>query len=156
MDKFIPFKEIEHTADLAIQIFGRNLEELFHNAHQGFYTIVFGNFKKIQKMANASQDKCPLKTLQLEETSLEDLLHSFLSELNYHLQSKRTIFSPLLNLEIHQTSNGARLRINATELKLSSQFLAEADITEIKAVTYHGLKFVQENGLWSVTVIFDI
>lgn len=156
MNNFIPFKEIEHTADLAIQIFGRNLEELFHNAHQGFYTLVFGNLKKIQEMANANQDKWPLKTLQLEETSLEDLLHSFLNELNYHLQSKQTIFYPILNLEIDQTSDVYQLKTSVHELRLSAQFLAEMDITEIKAVTYHGLKLIQENGLWSVTVIFDI
>ncbi len=154
MSNFTAFREMEHTADLALQIFGRNIEELFYNAYLGFYHLVFSKPEIINEFSNFSNHGQKIKILRFEDNNLEDLLHSFLSELNYYLQSKKKIFYPLHQLTFHQSSGQFELKIECGEAKLPDRYLNE--VTEIKAVTYHGLKIMNENGIWTATVIFDI
>ena len=68
------FREIEHTADIGIEVWGNNLETLFLNAAQGMYSIVFGELK------NTAKD---CFSFSVNEENPEDLLVAFLSELNY-------------------------------------------------------------------------
>ena len=154
MDNIIPFKEIEHTADLGLQIFGRNVEELFKHAHLGFYALALGSLKNFQQAVQNSSGGKKEKGLQLTENTPEDLLISFLSELNFNLQVNKIIFAPLLSLKISQQNNRFILNMKSGLIVLKNNFLH--NLLEIKAVTYHDLKIVKKDDLLTVTVIFDI
>ncbi len=149
MTNFVPFKEVAHTADLAIQVFGKTLQDLFQNAYLGYYSISLNNIKFIQKLSNAIS---ALKNFYFSEPTLEDLLVSFLNELNYYLQAKQRVFAPLQNLKLTQNDNKT-LSFKSQLFKIDNQILQ--NLTEIKAITYHGMEIQKKNDLYTVTIIFD-
>ena len=66
------FNELEHTADIAIEVYGKTLSELFQNALTAFYSILFAldDLSSLPK----GQDEFQMK---LKEDDLETLLHTF-------------------------------------------------------------------------------
>ena len=71
----IAFEEIEHTADRALIIYGRNLEELLLNAARGLNSLLG---------ADADLPSTPkTKSLELDAIDAESLLVEWLSELAY-------------------------------------------------------------------------
>ena len=139
------FTEIEHTADIGIQASGRNREELFANLAFGMLHLLVEN---VGSPAN--------KTLgiQLAEPSLEDLIVSWLSEIDYQFQVR--FFFPHFIDYMSITEKGrsyflqARLRGSR---KINTDFFIK---TEIKAVTYHHLVYTENDNDLTAKVIFDI
>jgi len=82
------FKEIEHTADLCIEVWGNNLEELFLQSASGMYSLIFNS---IPTYAGESIQ------ISFNEENLEELLVSFLNELNYYI-----FFHEQLPMQIRQ------------------------------------------------------
>ncbi len=149
--KCMKYRQIEHTADLGLQVFGKSLPELFRNAHLGFYAVTLGD---PQNLTNLPQADSLNESLTFNEASLEDLLVAFLSELNFFLQVKQQVLYPLLNLEIQQTTDYVKLKTEGQKRQLNEYLLNQ--MTEIKAVTYHNLQIIKQNGVYSATIIFDI
>jgi SHS2 domain-containing protein len=127
----IAFEEIEHTADRALKINGRNLEELFVNAAHGLNSLMG---------ADRDLNATPLtKSIELDAMDAESLLVEWLSELAYWAEAEMLVFSKfdLQDVSIY----GSRV----TQLE-----------NHIKAVTYHNLEIVKtETGL-AATVVFDV
>jgi SHS2 domain-containing protein len=77
MDNYLKYRFLEHTADIAVEVRGETLEELFGNSAQAWLETVLGG------------DFIPyindVKDVTLRELSSEELLVGFLSELNYLL-----------------------------------------------------------------------
>jgi len=65
------YEYIEHTADVAVRVFGKNLEELFKNAAQATFNLITDY--------TPSEDK--ERDIDLEGKTLEDLLVNWLNEL---------------------------------------------------------------------------
>ena len=145
------FRQIEHTADLGLEIFGRTIQELFINAYQGFYTLVLGNLSSINEFTESSSTT---QKFEIKEASCEDLLVTFLSELNFNLQVRRLMLFPLKDLKLKKKDKQHLLKLETGALKLNQKLLE--NLTEIKAVTYHDLHIIQKDGMYSVTIIFDI
>jgi SHS2 domain-containing protein len=145
------FNELEHTADIAIEVYGENLPELFQNALTAFYSILFGldDLSSLPK----GQDEYQMK---LKENDLETLLHTFLSELNYLFTVKYTILYPVQELTIQSPAKDeVTLWLKAKAVSPVPQALKEQAI-EIKAVTLHQLKVWQKAGQFTAHIIFDI
>ena len=68
------FREIEHTADTGIIAEGTSLESMFASAAFGYYSILYDDFH---------DNRQKKKEISLREPAREDLLVSWLSELNY-------------------------------------------------------------------------
>ena len=121
----IAFEEIEHTADRALIIYGRNLEELLVNAARGLNSLMG---------AEADLNSEPQeKSIKLEAIDAESLLVEWLSELAYWAETEMLVFNKfdLQNVsptQIRGIIHGERV----TQLE-----------KHIKAVTYHNLAIVE-------------
>jgi len=139
------FKELEHTADVGIEVWGKTLEELFTNALSGLYFFAIKNkeCKKGKKIV-----------VEVEGQNLEDLLVVFLSELNFYLMAKHQYFKTIQKFTIKQ-EKGFYL------LKCFGEICVISDINknlkmEIKAVTYHQVEIIQKDDIFYTRIFFDI
>ena len=134
----IAFEEIEHTADRALKIKGRNLEELFANAALGLNSLMG---------ADVDLNSAPLtKSIELDAMDAESLLVDWLSELAYWAEAQMLVFSKFELQDVSPT------RVKA---EISGRRVTQFE-NHIKAVTYHNLEIVKtETGL-AATVVFDV
>ncbi len=145
----VPFKEFDHPADVGLEIFGADYPTLFRNAAQGFYYLLFKDSAILNHPSNGMQN------LELEESSIEELLVSFLSELNYFFLSQKTLLWPFAKLEISYNTENCVLRASAKRIELNSSGIVK-NAMEIKAVTYHQLKVEKGKNGFQARVIFDV
>ncbi len=131
------FEEIDHTADIAIRVWGTGLAELFQNAAYGMASQL------------ADADDVPLETsvtLELEAADVELLLVRWLSELLYLGEERSVVFTDFDMLEVKHTALRAVARGGHVH-QLHHH---------IKAVTFSDLDVKQiENG-YETTVVFDV
>lgn len=135
------YEIINHTADIGIKVYGKDLKELFANA-------AFGMFEIIARLENVKTKK--LVKLNLKAPNIEELLVSWLRELLYQYNAKEILFKEftieqLSENQIEAKAQGERFDPQKHELK-----------TEVKAVTYHELKVEQAKDGWQAEVIFDV
>lgn len=137
--------EIEHTADAAIRVWGRDINELFCNAAEGMYGLIFEQFDF--SCAEAWQ-------FSTAEYSAESLLVGFLNELNYQIIIKKRLVCPPFNLQIERKNDSLKLNCQAYSTGIKEAIFEE--IVEIKAVTYHSLEIVREADLFTTVLVFDL
>ena len=131
------FEEIEHTADIAIRVWGQNLAELFANA-------AFG-------MASQTTDpdlvaRTVEQTVELEAYDDETLLVSWLGELLYLGEREACIFTEFDMIDVTPTQLRAIARGGP----------AREHHRHIKAVTFSDLQIVQTESGYETTVVFDV
>ena len=145
MKSDVKFEIIEHTADAAIKAYGAGLEDLFSHAAEGLYALALPYYPEL-----AGQRR----SLKLNADSPEELLVSFLNELNFFLLVQRRLLFPFEDLQIKRSAGKYHLSCQAFETELSSDLMKR--MQEIKAVTYHQLKIEKDDYGYRVTVIFDL
>ncbi len=135
----------DHTADIAFDVEADSLNELF---------IASANALRELISDETNIEHCLDKSLVLQEDSLEILLVSFLSELNYLFQSANWVISSIQQIEIYEENNLWNLSanilggyFNRDQIKLKS---------EIKAITYHQMNILKKSMKFSTRIIFDI
>jgi len=139
------FRYIEHTADVAIEASGSSIEELFLAAAEGWKEIVLES-PEIQALGKVE--------INLEQDTGEELLVSFLDELNFQLNTRHWIFSSIKFLAVKNEENTWKLHA-----VLSGQDIIPEKYeikVEIKAVTFHQLEIKHTNNNYSSIVVFDI
>ena len=135
------FREIEHTADLGIEIEADTADELFRCAGLALFSLMVS-----PEGVNACEER--EETVQAE--GWEDLLHDWLSRLLYRFLQEGFIATTITIDDIDSTHVHARLAGEKLDYKRHDFE------TEIKAVTYHQLAVSCENGRWRARVIFDV
>jgi SHS2 domain-containing protein len=132
------YKEIEHTADRALEIYGLNLQELLLNAARGLNSL----------LARESDGFSPQeeKSIELDAIDPESLLVEWLSELAFWAETELLVFH---RFELHSVSP---THVKAT---VHGRRVAQLD-NHIKAVTYHNLKIIQTDTGLTATVVFDV
>jgi SHS2 domain-containing protein len=137
-DRLVAFEEIEHTADRALRIFGKNFEELLLNAARGMNSLMVSE-------PNSGSER-QRKLVEIDAMDAESLLVEWLSELSYWAEVDMLVF-----YEFEMESVSAR-HLKATVYGSRVKQLEK----HIKAVTYHNLEIIQtEKGL-TTTVVFDV
>ena len=135
------YEQFPHTADIGIRVFGKDLKELFENAAFGMFDVI-ADLEGIK----ASEEE----NVEVHGAVPEELLIAWLDELLYRFCTKDIIYS---KFEIEELSedrikakvSGRPIAANRNRLK-----------TEIKAVTYSGLKIKETPGGYEVEIIFDV
>ena len=132
---------IEHTADIGIKAYGRDMKELFQNAARGMFNIA----ADLEGLKPSTSIEVKSKAANYEE-----LLISWLDDLLYNFYTKNIIFSEFtINkiepCHIEARVSGKHVGDNRSRLK-----------SEIKAATFHELKINQTNEGYEVQVIFDV
>ncbi len=136
----VPFETIEHTADVGIVAYGRDLPELFANAARGMFHFLIDP-GQVQVRAR--------RTLTVEADDLEGLLVAWLSELLIVFNGDEFLPADFIVEEVTPTRVRATLSGEPIDPKRHRFRL------DVKAATYHALEVTQTNG-WSARVIFDV
>jgi len=139
------FHEIEHTADIGLEIVGDTPDALFANAAFGMYYLLYDNLE----ISGIYE-----RFVRLKEATLPDLLVAWLSEINYLLMVKNFIANKIVDISVNSCNDSHTLE--AKLLGDYSQKYEDYMQTEIKAVTYHGLSVKKVRNEFLARVIFDI
>ncbi|MCD6331367.1 MAG: archease [Thermoplasmata archaeon] len=134
------FKIIEHTADIGIEAYGKNLEEAFENAAKGMFAIITNNGK--------IESKIERKVEIPHEGDEELLLVDWLSELLYIHDVENLVFGEF-KVKINDKLIG-----HAYGEKYDRQKHGYG--MQIKAVTYHMLEIKRNKKGVTIKVLFDI
>jgi len=135
------YEIIDHTADIGLRAYGKDLKQLFANAACGMFGIL-ADLKNVRAKESLE--------IKLKAPNTEELFLSWLSELLYQYNSKEILFKEFLIDELNERSISAQARGEKLDLKRHRLK------TEIKAVTYHELKVQKVKDTWQAEVIFDI
>ena len=138
------YKFVDHTADIAVELIGGSLDELFTAGAEAWFVSVVGEIK--------IEDDDMLE-LELSASSKEELLVTFLNELNYLLITKKWLCSSIQSIKIFDDADGCELSAELKGVKLKNDIQLKQ---EIKSVTYHQLEIVEKDGDYSTLVVFDI
>ena len=135
------YEMIDHTADIGIKVFGKDISEVFSNAGYAMFDILTEP-KNVQKKESFD--------IQISANNIEELLVKWLDELLYRYETERVVFSEFVinkisDTAVNSTVYGEKIDRNRHEIK-----------TEIKNVTYHQLQVRKINSGWEAQVIFDV
>ena len=131
------FEEIEHTADRAFRVTGRDLAELFENAARAMHAL---------EGPRGGKRRSAMREIEVEGGDRESLLVNWLNEILYLEQVHR------LNCQ----------QFHIDELKnhrLRGRVEAEAcdhSFSHIKAVTFHNLEIRKTAEGLEAEVVFDV
>ena len=135
------YELIDHTADIGIKVYAKELKEIFETAARAMFEII-ADLKNVKPREK--------RTIELKGSATDELLIFWLSELLFQYEVYQILFTDFVVDKISQFSiianaYGQRFDKNLHEIK-----------TEIKAVTYHDLKIEKVNFGWQAQVIFDV
>ena len=138
------YEFVEHTADIAVFVYGGSLKELFTSAALAMFAVMVG--KKQNK------PKAALKEVAInkEEKTLEDLLKAWLDELLFYFSTEGLVLHRIKSLECGEGALSAKVLFDVFD----DEHYEIKD--EIKAVTYHELKVEKLRNKWQAHIIFDV
>ncbi len=137
----MPYKVLEHTADLAFEVTAPTLSELFEECAWALFSEILEDINKVE----------PRKwyDIQLRAESLEDLLVSWLNELLFRFDATGEVFSEF-DVEVEGNSLWARIGGEKIDLRRHKARLGA------KSVTYHMLKVRKIDSEYMATFLVDI
>jgi SHS2 domain-containing protein len=135
-------QELEHTADVGIEVRAPDLAALFHRAALGLLHVLGGEAEP-----EGPQDSERPIEIRLDAAGTDLLLSRWLREILFlreteALAYRRAEFSRL-------TPDGLDARVLVRPARGNPE-------REIKGVTYHGLAVEDEQGAWRARIIFDL
>lgn len=131
-------RQLEHTADLALEIWAASEEAVLEEGLRALVGILTGGARV-----------APSHSLEVAIDALdpEDRLVRWLNELLY-LATVQGFLACEAEIDLHPGGIRARLRGEAGgKTRLA---------TEVKSVTYHGLRLSRQNGRLSARVVLDV
>ena len=138
------YKFIDHTADIAVELSGDSLEELFIAGSEAWLET------STEKIISEADD-----SLEIDRSSdsIEELLVTFLNELNYLLTTRKWICLKVESIKIVEENPSWSLSAELNGIKMGNDVILKQ---EIKSVTYHQMEIVKKDGKHSTLVVFDI
>jgi len=130
------FEEVDHTADIALRVWGEDFYSLLKQAARGMYALMGA-----EKEHNSEIEH----QFPIEPGSLETKLVDFLSEILYLCEDKGFLFD---TFEFIQRNNGLVVRVKGSLVK-------SIDRT-IKAVTFHNLEVKETSKGFTTLITFDV
>ncbi|MFZ7111878.1 MAG: archease [Desulfatiglandales bacterium] len=135
------YKILDHTADLAIRIFGKDLVGLYENAGNSLvHLMLSGKFPG---------RGTPLQ-ISLSAQDLPDLMVRWLNEILYLIEGERLVVTDL------KVRSVTPRQIEATVNTVPFDPEIHEGLTEIKAVTYHQIEVAEKGNHWEARVIMDV
>jgi riboflavin kinase/FMN adenylyltransferase len=131
------YLEVDHTADRALRVWGRELPDLFAGAARGMTSLM----ADLDGLAATEW-----RTVRLEGWDRESLLVNWLNELLFLTETERLLFVDYRIESLTDTTLVAQVRG------------AHAPVTKsvVKAATYHDLRLVHDGTGWSTVITFDV
>jgi SHS2 domain-containing protein len=132
------FTEIEHTADYALRITGRDFAEMLVNAARGMVSLMVTDPAALPTEVEQS--------LELDALDAESMLVEWLNELAYWAEIEGLVFH---RFELH------RVTLTALQATVRGGHTPELQ-KHIKAVTFHNLQIIETDDGLETTVVFDV
>ncbi len=135
------FREIDHTADVGIEVRAPTVKLLFERAAAGMFTILVSGGEVRSEVE---------RRVSVEASDRDALMVRWLSELNYLHQVEQLIFG---SFEIDSIDEHHLVARVSGEHYDCNRHTIEC---EIKAVTFHDMKIIHDRNEWQVQIIFDM
>jgi SHS2 domain-containing protein len=135
---------IDHTADVAADLTGHTLEELFAAAAQAL-TDTLTDRAQVHAVITQS--------VTVEAPTVEDLLVDWLNELLYRFEVRNVL---VLDATVTIEEAGGRWQLGATVAGEMFNPARHPSRVLVKSATYHGLSVRQGAGGYSARIVFDI
>ncbi|HNT69389.1 MAG TPA: archease [Syntrophorhabdaceae bacterium] len=132
------YRIIDHEADTGFEAYGRTMEELFQNGVSALFSLIT-DAKAVR----------PLVEKRIEAGGNGELFVNFLNDILYLWDTTRFIPNAV----------SVRIKGQNAEGLLKGEFFDPARHAirqEVKAVTYHKFRIVEEQGALKATVIVDV
>ena len=136
-----PYEEIDHPSDLALRARGRDMAELLTNASRGMIELM------LEPGTAAPRRRRPL---EVEGDDAEMVLVGWLQEILYAFDTHR--FAPARAEVAEASDRSAKGRLWGEPFQDGRHEVRNL----IKAVTWHGLSVTRNDGLFDVTIVFDV
>jgi SHS2 domain-containing protein len=134
---------LDHTADVKFVAEADTLENAFIESAKALQESICGKITILEQLT---------KDIQIEGTSLENLLYKFLEEFLVLLDSEDFLFSNIKNIQI----DPKLFKLNAT---ITGDKTENYKFTnDVKAVTYNEMSVEQnpEKNTWKIQVVLDV
>ena len=138
----IAYKYLPQTADVKFEAFGITLRDLFRNSALAMCNAMYES--------ESVQEKESVK-IELQAQSLEQLLHKFLEEILFQIDTKQMLFREF------------RLIVDEKQNKLQAELVGEAIDAEkhtiktiVKGVSWHQFELEKTAQGWKATVVVDV
>ena len=132
---------IDHTADVGMDVFGKDLERLFSNAA----VAMFHQITVVEALKGDHRERISVKGLDLP-----DLMINWLRELLYLWAGEARLIQAAEIVSLSSTGLVADIRFDTyTPTRHTIK-------GEIKAVTYHQVAVQSVPGGWQARIIFDV
>jgi len=139
------FRELAHTADRALRVWGEGLPDLLVGAARGMCSLM-------GDVGDLTPDVW--RVIRVEAEDREGLLIEWLNELLFLVEEEGLLFLEFRMQSVREpveaTPGGAELVANV------GGALAPVTRAPIKAATYHDLKLVHDDTGWSTVITFDV
>lgn len=133
--------ELDHTADIRFRIISKEIHLLFEEAATALMNIMY----------NGHADRIVVHKFAMSADNLHELLSMFLSEVLYLSDADNIVFSEF------------RVGINESDKSLSAELAGapfdrnlHAGGSEVKGISLYGLEIKDENGKYTVDLLFDV
>jgi len=137
----ISYRILSHTADLGMEVKGKDLPDLFVQAGRAFFDLMIGlvhiELREEKRILVSAPDQ-------------EALLVAWLSELLFLFETRGLVFGDFQMLALTPDTLEALGR--GERFKPGKHPLRQV----FKAVTYHQLRIQETKGGWKARVIFDV
>ena len=141
MPKKPDFEILDHTADVGVRAWGKGPAEALRNASLGMLQLIYDpSTVKI----NESRE------IEAVGRDWPSLLVAFLQEVLYLVEAEGWAIRDLEMVEVSEYR--ARARLQGEDLDPERHLVSG----EIKAPTYHMIKFEKDNDHWTAQVYFDV
>ncbi|MEO0083935.1 MAG: archease [candidate division WOR-3 bacterium] len=135
------YQYIDHTSDLGVEIYGKDLKELFANA-------MFAIFDNITDLSKVEIKQTTV--IKLASQSIEDLFMDWLRELVFLFATNGFIGKDIEALNI--TDNSLIAKVAGEKFDRQRHIIK----IEIKTPTYHMFRIEKLGDGYKATVIFDV
>jgi SHS2 domain-containing protein len=146
----MPYKFLEHTADIKIAAEEKNLEDAFKSSALAMREVIF-DFEKIKVKSAKS------RFLSIEGKDLGDLLYNFLEEFIYLLDADDFILAEIEDLEIAENKQGKKIESYSLNAKILGDSAGNYKFTnKVKAVTFNEMFVKKEGKSFKVQFVLDV
>jgi len=135
---------IDHTADIAADLTGESLPELFVSAAQAL-TDTITELSRVQRSVT--------QPVTVESATVEDLLVDWLNELLYRFEVQNML---VCDAEVRIGEPAGRLHLTGSVAGEPFDPGRHPSRVLVKSATYHGLAVTRTDNLWRARIVFDI
>jgi SHS2 domain-containing protein len=139
----MPYKFLEHTADVKILVEEKSLEDAFVSSALAVKEIIL-DYEKLKIKSEKS------RFLSIEGKDLGDLLYNFLEEFIYLLDAEGFILSEIESLEITKEKNKFSLDCHVIGDRAGNYKF----VNKVKAVTFNEMKVQEDKKTKKVIIQF--